>query len=104
MICIIKLDNITYLGHIDPGKKGRFDPDKKVWINLLDGARFVGSFFTCSYMAGCSEWTSHLPTSCNDLYYIGRLDPDKKVLINLLDGGRFVVTLCTYSYMEGCSE
>jgi hypothetical protein len=21
-----------------------FDPDKKVWINLLDGGRFVGSF------------------------------------------------------------
>ena len=26
-----------------------------MWINLLDGGRFVGTFSTCSYMAGCLE-------------------------------------------------
>ena len=34
---------------------GGFDPDKNVWINLLDGGSFVGTFFTYSYMAGCSQ-------------------------------------------------
>ena len=35
------------------GYVGRFDSEKKVWINLLDGGRFVGTFFTCLYMAVC---------------------------------------------------
>jgi hypothetical protein len=34
---------------------GSFDPEKKVWIKLLDVDRFFGTFSTCSYMAGCSE-------------------------------------------------
>jgi len=34
---------------------GRFDPEEKVWINLLDVGRFVDTFSTCSYMAGGPE-------------------------------------------------
>ena len=34
---------------------GRFDPARKVWINLCDVGRFVGTFFTCAYMAGYPE-------------------------------------------------
>ena len=34
---------------------GRFDPERKVWIHLGDIRRFDGTFFTCAYMAGCSE-------------------------------------------------
>ena len=40
----------------------RFHPQEKVWINLLDGGRFLDTFSTCSYMAGCLEWLAAVTT------------------------------------------
>ena len=64
---------------------GRFDPVKKVWINLLDGGSFVG---TCSYMAGCSEclqiltWTEPWYVFVTEVsYYL----PDKDSLKTSID-------------------